>query len=907
MYDAFISYRHSKSQIDIARALQRGLHTLAKPWYRMRALHLYRDETNLSAEPNMWETIKRALDNSRYLILLASPKAASSEWVRKELEYWYRTKDNAASHLIVLLTEGCLSWDDHSGRFDPDRTTALPRDVLHLFAAEPRYVDMKWARTGSRELTLRDPRFLADVASIAAPLHGRSMDELVGEDLRQHRNSRRVIWATSIVVSGLLASVLAVTVQSNRNYRSYLQTDSTRFAVESQRMLDTGQPDTALLLARKGLISPNANGQDDLRSYYSKVATRVLARASATFPIAVRTINYPTGIQFATFSPDGTKILVLREDGLAELRTAAGDQIRAWSAHTDQPHGGAFSPDGKLILTTAEDGFANLWNTETGNLIHKISVGSPVITGEFDKKGDRLLTASKDGQARTWSVQSGSLLNVAACDEKKSNTALLNSASFSPDGRLIALGCDGGAEIHDNEGKFLHALAGGCTKPVGVAFSPNGAALAASDDDGSVCLWNTEGRLLRILPGSGNRTKTVVFNSDGSKILTASDDGTARIWNAAQGVEEHVLRGYSFYVLSAGFSPDGKSVVTASWDKTVKIWSLENKELGERQFFGDSIASLEVSHDSAVVGTWNAGTFLWDLRSGGQMEPLPLENDRSVTSAAFSPDGSLVALGSVKEQLMGGQVTILDSRTRVQVAASPVAEDGIADLKFDQAGKQIVIGYDDGMVEFRRVPKLDLVCALPVQSDGIDAIDLGDDNELVVAVSGEISLWNSDCTSRGIKFPSIGTLSSVAFNPDQSEILAATYLGKIVVYDARTGRLLREVDAGADEAETSAPRLKMAKFSPQGTEIAASYNDGSVLLLDARSGDPIEMFMNSNPTWTKDWGHLTTKAAAAIAFMPDGNQLVVGFGDGTVQVWTPTSHSLAELIANSGRAVTSTK
>ena len=52
-YDAFISYSHAADGA-LAPALQRGLHRLAKPWYALRALRVYRDETNLAADPGMW-------------------------------------------------------------------------------------------------------------------------------------------------------------------------------------------------------------------------------------------------------------------------------------------------------------------------------------------------------------------------------------------------------------------------------------------------------------------------------------------------------------------------------------------------------------------------------------------------------------------------------------------------------------------------------------------------------------------------------------------------------------------------------------------------------------------------------------------------------------------------------------
>src|SRR5580704_12356866 len=87
LYDAFVSYSHAKDK-PIASALQSTIQTLGKPWYRRRALRVFRDDTSLAATPHLWPTIEQALDQSRYLILLASPEAAASPWVNKEVARW---------------------------------------------------------------------------------------------------------------------------------------------------------------------------------------------------------------------------------------------------------------------------------------------------------------------------------------------------------------------------------------------------------------------------------------------------------------------------------------------------------------------------------------------------------------------------------------------------------------------------------------------------------------------------------------------------------------------------------------------------------------------------------------------------------------------------------------------------
>src|SRR3954447_8767296 len=155
-YSAFMSYSHSADGT-LARALQSALHRFAKPWYKLRALHIFRDQTNLAVNPALWSSIREALDQSQFLILLASPEAAISPWVAREVEYWIGR--NGPSHTLIVLTGGTLQWDSSALCFRPEGTNALPASLLHGFAEEPFFLDLRWVREGATRLSLREPRF----------------------------------------------------------------------------------------------------------------------------------------------------------------------------------------------------------------------------------------------------------------------------------------------------------------------------------------------------------------------------------------------------------------------------------------------------------------------------------------------------------------------------------------------------------------------------------------------------------------------------------------------------------------------------------------------------------------------------------------------------------------------------
>jgi hypothetical protein len=102
-HDAFISYSHSADG-KFSPALEDALKKIAKPFYKIRALNVFRDETNLSATPHLWDTIKDNLLASDYFILLASPKAAQSQWVKKEVQCWLESQSE--EKILIGLTEG---------------------------------------------------------------------------------------------------------------------------------------------------------------------------------------------------------------------------------------------------------------------------------------------------------------------------------------------------------------------------------------------------------------------------------------------------------------------------------------------------------------------------------------------------------------------------------------------------------------------------------------------------------------------------------------------------------------------------------------------------------------------------------------------------------------------------------
>ena len=202
-YDAFISYSHAADGL-LAPRLQAGLQKFAKPWWKRRAIRVFRDESSLSANPHLWSSITDALDDAEWFVLLLSPEAAESEWVNNEVVYW--TEHKGTDHILPVVTDG---------EFGPDiYPPALSFDV------EPRWVDLRFAKTDSH-LDLKNPTFAAAIADIAIAVRGIPKDELASEEVHQHRRTIRTAWAAGIVVLLLgVAATIGAIVATNESDRA---------------------------------------------------------------------------------------------------------------------------------------------------------------------------------------------------------------------------------------------------------------------------------------------------------------------------------------------------------------------------------------------------------------------------------------------------------------------------------------------------------------------------------------------------------------------------------------------------------------------------------------------------------------------------------------------------------------
>jgi WD40 repeat protein len=212
-YKAFISYSHAADG-KLAPAIQAGLQRIAKPFYRLRAMRVFRDETSLHLTPKLWPMIQKAVSESEHFVLIASPAAAQSKWVQDEVNERLQIQSGPLDNFHIVLTEGEILWDKSTGDFDWQKTTALPTSLKGKFQTEPLFLDFRWARE-TEHLSLRNPKFLNAIGKLAAAIRNEPLDTIIGEDVKQHRVFKMAAGAVIALLTGLLVVATGAGLYAN--------------------------------------------------------------------------------------------------------------------------------------------------------------------------------------------------------------------------------------------------------------------------------------------------------------------------------------------------------------------------------------------------------------------------------------------------------------------------------------------------------------------------------------------------------------------------------------------------------------------------------------------------------------------------------------------------------------------
>ncbi|MBL8864170.1 MAG: PD40 domain-containing protein, partial [Planctomycetia bacterium] len=438
------------------------------------------------------------------------------------------------------------------------------------------------------------------------------------------------------------------------------------------------------------------------------------------------------------FSPDGRRVVTVGDREMRVWDTTTGKTITPPMEHKNGIYGAEFSPDGRWVVATGADRTARIWDAESGQRIAlPLEECSGIEKAMFDSKGQRVLTTTRFGvkvwerennrsggtviehrepvysaqfspdgrrvvtsgdSTRVWDAESGQPITpplLLGFPDKFGYGGLL--ASYTTDGRrLVTVGFDKTARTWDAQsGQPLTSLIhiGGYPyyNEIGKATSPDGRRVVSFNEK-TARIWSTEtGQPVTPPLKHDEILQFATFSPDGSRVVTGGGDGVAMLWDARTGQPISpplVHKGEGLYL--GLFSPDGRRVLTADFANAARIWDTETGQ-PVTPFLGitSGVNSAAFSPDGRRVVIGSASARIWDAETGKPLTP-PFENISIGHLVAFSPDGRWVAASGENNTFR-----IWDAATGRPISHPFEHDDGIRSISFSPNGRRIVSASDD--------------------------------------------------------------------------------------------------------------------------------------------------------------------------------------------------------------------
>lgn len=861
-YDAFLSYSHA--DMPVAEAVQKGLHRIGRRVGQLRALRVYRDATDLAANPGFWAKLEEALSDSRYFVAVLSPAAARSTWVDREISTWI--EQHGVDHILMVLADGDLVWDTEHHRFDPDRSSALPPSMARpgLFRFEPLWVDLRDFAEGDLGDLSPGP-LRSRLVDLAAPIHERPKEELDSEDRRELRRFRRY---RRFAVAGLLVLLItsvaaaAVATQQRNEARRQAQIASAREL--AARSIAAEDPDRALALA---LVAGAATEPPliEARSAFAAASQRHLGRAAV--PVGPPRRHHTDDVRAVAASPDG-RVASAADDGTVMVWEVGepDDQVRTLASFEAGIGALSWAPDGGRLVVGTDEGDAFLLDATDGRVRGETSVGEGGLGAvAFHPDGSLIALATNDGALALWDGGDG--VEVVVDGQREAGDGGYRAvAVWSPDGSAL---------LHATPDESL-AVVGAGDESIAALDAQVGAIRAAAWSENAIAVGGTGGIIEVFDPDTyeftlavdhrGDWVDTVTVTPEGDLIAAGGHDSTIRFFDPESGRSiGEPLTSHSGWINAMSWS--GRTLLSASTDRTVLEWERTSADVRHELFPSALDSELVVrpiswSPDGTMLagGASDASIRVWSVTDA--VEILRLDgHDGDVSALDWSPDGAWLASGDGT-----GEILVWDSRTGEPVARSRAHDDVVSSVAWNDAATEIASGSLDGTIVLTDLNGDELL----VERDDapVTALAWRGDSLLVADEDGRVYDPLVSGPDEPVFADPAHAVNAIAIGPD----------GRIAIGlgDSTMAVLTPDGEQLARGSGHNAEILGI-DWAPSGTLVASSSADATIRLWDAATGRAIGPPLRQ-PDWNAD--------AVAVQWSPGGERLATTLLLGTVQVWS---------------------
>ena len=439
-----------------------------------------------------------------------------------------------------------------------------------------------------------------------------------------------------------------------------------------------------------------------------------------------------------------------------------------------------------------------------------------------------------------------------------------------------------------------------------IGLSPQGNLLLSVDEDGFAILTNVP-RRIPIYNFSFKSPITALSFSPCGKYFVVGLQRKIEVWHVpstpdanadgelefAPFVRHHTHTQHFDDVRSIEWSSDSRFFLSSSNDLTARIWSVDREE--------NFTPTVLAGHKQGVVGTWfseDQETIYTVSKDGALFEWKYVGRPRHDDEMDDDDDEEVDARWRIVNRHY-----FMQNNTHLRCAA------------YHPASNLLVAGFSNGLFVLYELPDFNMIHTLSISQNNIDFVTINRTGEwLAFGASklGQLLVWEWQSESYILKQQGhFDAMNALVYTPDGQRVVTAADDGKIKVWDTESGFCVvtfTEHSSGVTACE----------FTKKGNVLFTASLDGSVRAWDLVRYRNFRTFtaptrlsfscMAVDPSgevvaagsldsfdihiWSVQTGQLLDRLAghegpvSALAFTPDGGQLISGSWDRTARIWS---------------------
>lgn len=778
---------------------------------------VFKDTTELSPG-NLSDQIYEALDLSKFLIVICSPRSAESYWVNLEVKTFIEM--GKVENIIPFIIDGNAFAKIPIDECFPPALRELPseREILGANINE----------SGKHAASVK----------VVAKMFNIKFDVLWQRYERDKRITRYKVLSIFIFIFLIFSALLFyVNIQKTENKEMENKLDETRTELLETRQnekfdnIKIAERDLGIIPAMNMLLEELPYNYEDENKYVSYLLNlyrryiysgHQLLKTSEGYSrntwervISVNCINYTSANVLELLSSkdidynDVDESNVFHTDKGIFYLVQEEEQYYVSPINESEQNSrkidvdiyidkAAISYDGNWIVFENDDSFG-LWNTNTGKQVgNMIKCPSEITSLAINASGSYIALGFENGTILIWDT-----INNKAERNLIGHTDKVSSLSFSPDGKHIASGArDHTIRIWDIETGLQTGLPliGHTDDIIALSFYSNHNFIVSTSEDQTIRIWHTKhdknvASLIQALPDA---FVSLSFTSDGRNIISSQQLGNLFIWDSLTGKElKNLLKGLDNAIAYALFTNDASHILLihketdeftnwntycANGEQTVldDIFGIHSYDYSKIAFSPNGKFVVAQNHDENLQ--------IWNVDTGNPIGRPLVSSDSTFVSVAVSFNSQWIATGTIN-----GTINIWDSETGNVIGNKFLEHSSpIISIIFSQ--------NDDRMVS---VSKDSTFCVWDMKT-----------HDLVISSS----------------FGNLGIPNSVIYTPDGKQIITA-FDEEIYSWNAETGIQVGEIVIGNKNFERGESFTTLA-CSPDGKRIAAGTTFGKILILE---------------------------------------------------------------------------